>query len=45
MPCVNEELISDALAPVRNQVLIATKFGWRIEDGRRAGLDSRPDHI
>jgi aryl-alcohol dehydrogenase-like predicted oxidoreductase len=38
-PYVNEELVGEALAPVRDQVVIATKFGWRIEDGRPAGLD------
>ena len=32
-PYVNEELVGEALAPVRDQVVIATKFGWRIEDG------------
>lgn len=37
-PCVNEELLGEALAPVRGQVIIATKFGWRIEDGRSVGL-------
>ena len=35
----------EALAPVRDQVVIATKFGWRFEDGKAAGLDSRPEHI
>jgi len=44
-PYVNEELVGEALAPVRDQVVIATKFGWRIEDGRSAGLDSRPEQI
>ncbi|MGH3158539.1 MAG: aldo/keto reductase [Streptosporangiaceae bacterium] len=44
-PYVNEELVGDALAPVRGQVVIATKFGWRIEDGRSTGLDSRPEQI
>jgi aryl-alcohol dehydrogenase-like predicted oxidoreductase len=44
-PYVNEELVGEALAPVREQVVIATKFGWRIEDGRSVGLDSRPQHI
>src|SRR3981081_3171992 len=36
-PYVNEELVGEALAPVRDQVAIATKFGWRIEDGRAVG--------
>ena len=44
-PFTNEEIVGEALAPVRQQVVIATKFGFRIEDGRQAGLDSRPDHI
>ena len=44
-PFTNEELVGEALAPVRNRVVIATKFGWKIEDGKQAGLDSRPDHI
>src|SRR4051794_22354386 len=41
-PFANEELVGEALAPVRDQVVIATKFGFRIEDGEQAGLDSRP---
>ncbi len=44
-PYVNEELVGEALAPVRDQVVIATKFGWRIEGGRSTGLDSRPEQI
>jgi aryl-alcohol dehydrogenase-like predicted oxidoreductase len=47
-PFTNEELVGEALAPVRNQVIIATKFGWNIdpETGeRRPGLNSRPEHI
>ncbi|MGH3300021.1 MAG: aldo/keto reductase, partial [Trebonia sp.] len=44
-PYVNEELVGEALAPVRDQVVIATKFGWRIEDGRSVGLDSRPEQV
>src|SRR5436309_376870 len=44
-PFTNEELVGEALAPVRNQVVIATKFGFKIEDGKQAGLDSRPAHI
>lgn len=44
-PYVNEELVGDALAPLRDQVVVATKFGWRIEDGRMVGLDSRPEQI
>src|SRR5687768_5537347 len=44
-PFTNEELVGEALAPVRDQVVIATKFGFNIEDGKQAGLDSRPAHI
>ena len=46
-PFVNEELVGEALAPVRDQVVIATKFGFEIDpDTReRKGLNSRPEHI
>ncbi|WP_217241044.1 aldo/keto reductase [Streptomyces sp. AC555_RSS877] len=44
-PYVNEELVGEALAPVRDQVVLATKFGWRIEGGKFTGLDSRPEQI
>jgi aryl-alcohol dehydrogenase-like predicted oxidoreductase len=44
-PHVNEELVGEALEPLRDQVVIATKFGWRIENGRSVGLDSRPEQI
>src|SRR5437899_737463 len=44
-PFTNEALVGDALAPVRDQVVIATKFGLRFENGKSAGLDSRPAHI
>jgi aryl-alcohol dehydrogenase-like predicted oxidoreductase len=44
-PFTNEEVVGEALAPVRDQVVIATKFGFRIEDGKQAGLNSRPEHI
>lgn len=44
-PFTNEELVGEALAPVRDRVVIATKFGFRIENGKQAGLDSRPEHI
>lgn len=43
-PYVNEELVGEALEPVRDQVVIATKFGFRIEGGA-TGLDSHPEHI
>jgi aryl-alcohol dehydrogenase-like predicted oxidoreductase len=44
-PYVNEELVGEALEPVRDQVVVATKFGWDIQDGRSVGLDSRPEQI
>jgi aryl-alcohol dehydrogenase-like predicted oxidoreductase len=46
-PYANEELVGEALAPVRDRVVIATKFGFRIDraTGKQEGLDSRPDHI
>ncbi|MET7353805.1 aldo/keto reductase [Streptomyces mirabilis] len=44
-PYVNEELVGEALAPVRDQVVIATKFGMHIEDGAIGGVDSRPEQI
>ncbi len=44
-PYVNEELVGDAIAPVRDEVVVATKFGWRIVDGTMQGTDSRPEQI
>jgi aryl-alcohol dehydrogenase-like predicted oxidoreductase len=44
-PFVNEELVGKALAPVREQVVIATKFGFSFDGTSSTGLDSRPDHI
>src|SRR5438270_9090108 len=44
-PFTNEELVGEALTPFRTEVKIATKFGFKIENGKQAGLDSRPDHI
>jgi aryl-alcohol dehydrogenase-like predicted oxidoreductase len=44
-PFTNEELVGEALAPFRGQVAIATKFGFRLVDGKQSGLDSRPEHI
>jgi len=44
-PFTNEELVGEALAPFRNQVAIATKFGFKIVEGKQSGLDSRPEHI
>ncbi len=44
-PFTNEQLVGDALAPVRDRVTIATKFGFKFENGKQSGLDSRPPHI
>ena len=46
-PYTNEELVGEALAPFRKQVVIATKFGFKVDPntGKQAGLDSRPAHI
>ncbi len=45
-PFTNEQLVGEALAPFRHEVVVATKFGFGINaDGTRYGLDSRPDHI
>jgi aryl-alcohol dehydrogenase-like predicted oxidoreductase len=45
-PFINEELVGEALAPVRKQVVIATKFGFKFgPKGEQIGLDSRPEHI
>jgi aryl-alcohol dehydrogenase-like predicted oxidoreductase len=44
-PFTNEELVGEALAPVRDHVVIATKFGFKLDGGKQAGLDSRPAHI
>jgi len=44
-PYTNEDLVGEALEPVRNQVAIATKFGFNIEQGKMAGLNSRPSQI
>lgn len=44
-PFTNEALVGEALAPVRDQVVIATKFGFACDEGKRGGLDSRPAHI
>lgn len=44
-PFTNEELVGEALAPFRDRVIIATKFGFKIENGKQAGVDSRPEHI
>jgi aryl-alcohol dehydrogenase-like predicted oxidoreductase len=45
-PFTNEELVGEALAPFRGQVVIATKFGFKLDsDGKQIGVDSRPEHI
>jgi len=46
-PFTNEELVGEGLAPFRQQVVIATKFGFKLDpkSGRSIGVDSRPDHI
>jgi aryl-alcohol dehydrogenase-like predicted oxidoreductase len=46
-PFANEELVGEALAPFRKQVVIATKFGFKFDPntGKQAGVDSRPEHI
>jgi aryl-alcohol dehydrogenase-like predicted oxidoreductase len=44
-PFTNEALVGEALAPIRDQVVIATKFGFTFEPGGQRGLDSRPAHI
>ena len=44
-PFTNEEIVGEALRPVRDQMVIATKFGFNIENSKMNGLDSRPEHI
>ncbi len=44
-PFTNEEMVGEALAPVRDQVVIATKFGFNFTDGKQSGLNSRPENI
>lgn len=44
-PFTDEEIVGEALAPVRDQVVIASKFGFKFENGQRAGRDSRPESI
>ena len=44
-PYDNEELVGEALVPVRDRVVIATKFGWDIQGGQSVGLNSRPEQI
>jgi aryl-alcohol dehydrogenase-like predicted oxidoreductase len=44
-PFTNEEWVGEALSPFRDRVVIATKFGFKFDGGKQAGLDSRPDNI
>jgi aryl-alcohol dehydrogenase-like predicted oxidoreductase len=44
-PFTNEELVGEALAPFRRQVVIATKFGFDCDSGKQGGLNSQPAHI
>lgn len=44
-PFANEEVVGEALGPVRDQVVVATKFGFKFEGAKQVGLDSRPAHI
>ncbi len=44
-PFTNEEMVGEALKPVRDQIVIATKFGFNIVDGKQAGFNSRPEQI
>jgi aryl-alcohol dehydrogenase-like predicted oxidoreductase len=44
-PYANEELVGEALEPLRDRVVIATKFGWDIRDGRSVGVNSRPEQV
>lgn len=44
-PFTNEELVGEALQPFKGEVVIATKFGFNIQDGKMAGLNSRPENI
>lgn len=44
-PFTNEELVGEAVAPFRKEVVIATKFGWDVINGNPSGFNSRPEHI
>ena len=44
-PFINEELVGEALAPFRDEVVIASKFGFNIQDGKMSGVNSQPQHI
>jgi aryl-alcohol dehydrogenase-like predicted oxidoreductase len=44
-PYLNEKLVGEAIAPIKSQVVVATKFGWSIVDGQSQGTNSRPEQI
>lgn len=44
-PYVNEEVVGEAIHPFRNEVVVATKFGFNIQNGQMSGLNSKPEHI
>jgi aryl-alcohol dehydrogenase-like predicted oxidoreductase len=44
-PYTNEELVGEALAPYKDKVIIATKFGFEFQDGKQTGINSQPEHI
>lgn len=44
-PFINEELLGEALAPIREKVVIATKFGFQYDNGKENGVNSKPEHI
>ncbi len=44
-PYTNEEIVGEALAPLRDKVVIATKFGFNIQDGKMVGINSKPEQI
>jgi aryl-alcohol dehydrogenase-like predicted oxidoreductase len=44
-PFTNEQMVGEAVAPFRDKIAIATKFGFNIVDGKQSGLNSRPEHI
>ncbi len=44
-PYVNEELVGEALAPFRKEIILCSKFGFNIQNGQMAGLNSKPEHI
>ena len=44
-PFTNESIVGEALQPIRDQVIVATKFGFDIQDGKMVGVNSRPENI